>query len=210
MTTSMGQAFGAFCAETGVDPERFKAVISEAYGGGGDSGTLARLERGQVALEEFERWLAARLSDGLDRPIDPTGLKDRLFSGLLPDTRMVEAVARARRQGISTALVSNSWGSTGYERGRFPELFDEVVVSGETGLRKPEPEIYLHTARLLGVPADECVFVDDLEQNVEGARAVGMTAFVHRSAQFTIPRLEELFAQAAGEESSERGIDRPS
>jgi putative hydrolase of the HAD superfamily len=188
----MGQAFGAFCAETGVDPERFKAVISEAYGGGGDTGTLARLERGQIALEEFETWLAERLSTGPDSRIDPKGLKDRLFSGLLPDTKMVEAVARARGQGVSTALVSNSWGPTGYERGRFPELFDEVVVSGETGLRKPEREIYLHTARLLGVRPDECVFVDDLEQNVEGARGVGMAGVVHRNADVTIPKLEEL------------------
>ena len=45
---------------------------------------------------------------------------------------------------------------------------------------------------------EECVFVDDLLQNVEGARAVGMEAFVHRNAQFTIPKLEELFGVGLG------------
>jgi epoxide hydrolase-like predicted phosphatase len=110
-----------------------------------------------------------------------------------PDERMVDVVRRARSHGVRTALLSNSWGSTGYERERFPDLFDAVVISAEVGLRKPEPEIYLFAAERLGVQPPECVFVDDLPQNVDGARAVGMEGIVHRNADFTVPKLEELF-----------------
>jgi len=59
-------------------------------------------------------------------------------------------------------------------------------------MRKPDPEIFLHAAELLGLEPDQCVFVDDLAQNADGAKAVGMEAIVHRNARFTVPKLEEL------------------
>ena len=192
MTTSMGNAFVAFCVEHGIEPDRFKDVIDAAYGGGDPDGMIARLETGRIELDEFEVWLATELSGGTATSLDATGLKQRIFSGMEPDQHMTDAVRRAHAAGVRTALVSNSWGATGYERDRFPELFDAVVVSGEIGMRKPDPDIFLHTAKLLGLDPEACVFVDDLLQNVEGARAVGMTGIVHRNAELTIPELEEL------------------
>jgi putative hydrolase of the HAD superfamily len=192
MTSSMGRAFAAFALEAGVDPERFKSVIDEAYGGGDPDGMVARVEKGLVPQAEFERWLAERLSSGSAAPIASGGLKERLFGGLEPDPAMVAAVRAARAGGIRTGLASNSWGESGYERDRFGDLFDAVVISAEVGLRKPDPEIYLLAAERIGVPPAECVFVDDLLHNVDGARAVGMEGIVHRSAEFTVPRLEAL------------------
>ncbi|MFL5798835.1 MAG: HAD-IA family hydrolase [Actinomycetota bacterium] len=192
MTTSMGRAFAAFALEAGVDPERFKAVIEEAYGGGDPDGMVARVERGLVPQAEFERWLAGRLSPGAAAPIAAAGLKHRLFGALEPDPDMVAAVGAARAGGIRTGLVSNSWGESGYERDRFGDLFDAVVISAEVSLRKPEPAIYVLAAERIGVPPARCVFVDDLLHNVEGARSVGMEGIVHRSAEFTIPKLEAL------------------
>ncbi len=193
MTTSMARAFAAFAMEAGVDPARFKAVIDEAYGGGDPHGMVAGVERGTTPLTEFERWLAERLSPGAARPVEAEGLKERLFAGMEPDAAMAAAVARARTHGIRTALVSNSWGESGYERDRLGELFDAVVISADVGLRKPDREIFLLAAELIGLQPEECVFVDDLLHNADGARAVGMEAVVHRSAEFTIPRLEGLF-----------------
>jgi epoxide hydrolase-like predicted phosphatase len=193
MTTSMAVAFAAFATEAGIDPARFKAVIEEAYGGGDPHGMVAGLERGTTSLAEFERWLAERLSPGAARPVEAAGLRERLFAGMAPDPAMSAAVERARAHGIRTALVSNSWGDAGYERDRFGELFDAVVISAEVGLRKPDREIFLLAADRIDVPPEECVFVDDLLPNAEGARAIGMEAVVHRSAEFTIPRLEGLF-----------------
>jgi len=195
MTTSMGRAFAAFALESGVDPERFKSVIEQAYGGGDGAaaGMVAGLERGTVELDEFERWLADELSPGAARPVRASGLRQRIFAGMEADPEMTAAVAAARAAGIRTGLVSNSWGQSGYERDRFGELFDAVVISAEVGLRKPDPEIYLLAAERIGVPPAGCVFVDDLLHNADGAKAVGMEGIVHRSAEFTIPRLETLF-----------------
>ena len=66
------------------------------------------------------------------------------------------------------------------------------MISGDVGMHKPEPEIFLLGAERIGLPPEECVFVDDLRENCEGAEAVGMTAILHRGAEGTVPELERL------------------
>ena len=188
----MGRAFSEFCLQHGVDPERFKTVIAEAYGTDGSQGMIGRLERGEMELGEFETWLAEHLSEGMDAPLDAAGIRDRMFAGMQPDEEMIEAVRRAHRAGIKTALISNSWGPSGFSREELGDVFDAVLISGEVGMRKPDQEIFLRAAEILGLEPGQCVFVDDLAQNVEGAKAAGMEGIVHRSARFTLPKLEEL------------------
>ena len=55
-----------------------------------------------------------------------------------------------------------------------------ILVSAEVGMAKPRPEIFQLAASRLGVPPEACVFVDDWDQNVDAARAVGMQAVLHR------------------------------
>jgi putative hydrolase of the HAD superfamily len=66
------------------------------------------------------------------------------------------------------------------------------VISGEVGMHKPQPEIFMLGCERIGLAPEECVFVDDLRQNCEGAEAVGMTAILHRGAEGTVPELERL------------------
>jgi epoxide hydrolase-like predicted phosphatase len=115
-----------------------------------------------------------------------------MFDGLREDERMIAAVRRARAQGIRTGLVSNSMGAGRYDRAAFPELFDGVVISGEVGMHKPQPEIFMLGAERAGVAPEDCVFVDDLRENCAGAEAVGMTAVLHRGPDTTLPELERL------------------
>src|SRR5205809_3918715 len=143
MTSSMGRVFAQFCLEAGVDPARLKYLIGDAYGGGDPDGVMARIERGQIPRDEFERWMADALSEGLERPLDWEGLKDRMNAGMVPDDAMIHAVRRARASGIRTDLLSNSWGGGAYQRERFPELYDQVVISGEVVVRKAEPALHL-------------------------------------------------------------------
>ena len=194
LTSSIGASFAAFCMETGVDPERFTSIVAEAYGRDGSDGMIARVERGMIAPREFERWLAAALSDGSPQPVKPSGLRRRIFAGVRPDPAMIAAVEKLHTAGTRTAVISNTWGPpVAFGASQMRAIFDAIVRSDQVGLRKPDPEIYLLTAERLQKSPGECVFVDDLLQNVEGARAVGMHAFVHRNATFTVPKLEELF-----------------
>jgi putative hydrolase of the HAD superfamily len=126
---------------------------------------------------------------GIERRVD---LVERMFGRVQPEQAMVEAVRRARLQGVRTGLISNSMGAGRYDRSTFPDLFDGVVISGDEGIHKPQPEIFRLGAERVGLPPEECVFVDDLRENCAGAEAVGMTAVLHRGADTTLPRLEEL------------------
>jgi HAD superfamily hydrolase (TIGR01509 family) len=87
-----------------------------------------------------------------------------------------------RSRGIKTGLVANAWPDPGRVLRRDAELFglapllDTLVYSEEVGVRKPEPEIFLHACRELGVEPGETMFVgDDLIADVRGAANVGMT-----------------------------------
>jgi epoxide hydrolase-like predicted phosphatase len=184
LTTDVFESFREFCAREGLDPESVRRLFRE------DPDALMllrRLERGEIAEDEFERRFAAMLGVA-----DADGLVDRMFAGMRPDEEMLTAVARARAAGVRTGLVSNSWGTARYDRRRLQELFDEVVISGEVGLNKPHAEIYELAAERVGVPPVECVFVDDLRENCEGAERVGMTAVLHRGDERTVPELERL------------------
>jgi HAD superfamily hydrolase (TIGR01509 family) len=70
------------------------------------------------------------------------------------------------------------------------------VISGEVGLRKPDPAIYTLGAEAIGLPPQACVFVDDLGGNLKPARALGMATVKHVTADETIPQLEALLGIA--------------
>ena len=190
LTTSVWPAFSAFCEQEGLAPETVREMFR------GDSEALAllrRLETGAVEDEDFERQFAALL--GVE---DHAGLITRMFAGLGSDERMVAAMKAARAAGIPTGLISNSWGLGIYDRLPTGDLFDATVISGDVGLHKPQPEIYLLACERLGVEPGDAVFVDDLRENCDGAEAVGMVALLHRDAAETIPALERLLGVELG------------
>jgi putative hydrolase of the HAD superfamily len=205
LTSPISASFAEFCLATGVSPERLRLVLAVAYRGDPGGGELPEgledlvpaVETGRMSVEEFNDRLAAILSEGLARPVEGIDLTTRLSGGAAQDERMIDAVRTARINGIRTALVSNTWGIRETPPW-YDDVFDAVLLSGQEGLRKPEPEIFRLAARRVGAQPTACVFVDDIAANVEGARAVGMTGVVHRHADITIPKLEELLGIGLG------------
>ena len=188
LTTNVFQSFKQFAAAEGLPPDTIKRAFKE------DREALAllrRLEKGELDAHEFEPLFAERIGVKGDRV---EGLVERLFAGVGPEEEMLGAVKRARDGGIRTGLISNSWGGSGihYEGTPLQELFDAVVISGDVGMHKPQPEIFELGAERIGVPPAACVFVDDLRENCAGAEAVGMTAILHRGPESTLPELERL------------------
>jgi epoxide hydrolase-like predicted phosphatase len=184
LTTPVWDSFAAFCRSEGLDPDAIKNLFRTDPEALKD---LRGLETGTLSEAEFETTFGRRL--GLE---NPEGLIDSMFTGMKPLESMVDAVKTIRAGGLLTGLVSNSWSTAHYDRGLLAELFDEVVISAEVGLHKPQPEIYRLAAERLEVQPSQCLFVDDLRENCEGAEAVGMTAIRHRSATETIAKLAEL------------------
>jgi putative hydrolase of the HAD superfamily len=94
---------------------------------------------------------------------------------------MIELMREIQSSGRRMALLTNNvreWEPLW--RGMLPvdEIFELVVDSGFVGMRKPDPAIYELTLERLGggVTAGDCLFIDDLEINIDAARDLGMTA----------------------------------
>ena len=184
LTTPVWDSFAAFCRTEGLEPDTVKNLFRSDPEALAD---LRKLEIGEMSEYEFESVFGKRL--GL---ADPEGLIDSMFSGMQPEPAMVDAVRQLRRSDLKTGLLSNSWSTTHYDRELLLELFDATVISAEVHLHKPQPEIYRLTAERLEVEPAECLFVDDLKENCEGAEAVGMTAIRHHAPPETIAKLTEL------------------
>jgi epoxide hydrolase-like predicted phosphatase len=181
LTTNIWESFDAFCAAEGLE----RGTVLELFRADGEALALLRsLERGAVTDSEFEADFGELLG------VEPAGLVERLFAGLSPEETMIAAVKRARASGVSTGLISNSWGTGIYERAPL-RIFDATVISGDVGLHKPQPEIYRLGAERLGLEPEACVFVDDLRENIAGAEAVGMLGILHRDVGATIAAMEE-------------------
>jgi epoxide hydrolase-like predicted phosphatase len=195
LTNSLAESMGAWLAAEGVDGDVFAQAMRTLLGPQAEHEAAVNpvhaLERGEMEIPHFEEQLAAHLLSTTGEPVKAEGLLTRMFSGFRRAEDMVGVLRRVRAAGIKTALLSNSWGLD-YPREGWDELFDVTVISGEVGMRKPEPEIYRLCADRLGVPASACVFVDDLAPNVKGAAEVGMVGVLHRTYDETVGELEVL------------------
>jgi putative hydrolase of the HAD superfamily len=195
LTTPLRDAIATWIEADDIEFAGYRDVmlgwLSEAYARTGDPNPVHGLEDGSLPAAEFERRLAERIRTRSGAAVVAEGLLARMFAAFEPVETMYEMLRRARSAGIRTCLLSNSWGDT-YPREMFGELFDGVVISGEVGLRKPDPAIFRHALELIGVPGPECAFVDDIVHNVRAAEALGIVGVHHLDAPSTVARLEEL------------------
>ncbi|MEV7817630.1 HAD-IA family hydrolase [Streptomyces flaveolus] len=159
------------------------------------------LERGTLTQTQWNE-AAGRLLG-----IAPDNLMGRIFADLRPETSVIAAAAAARRAGVKVGILSNSVGLTpwnlydGYE---VHELYDAVVLSGLHGTRKPEREIFRLVLERLGLPAEECVFVDDTEQYLPPAAELGFTTVHAVEPTRTVAALENLLGVALTDAHPER------
>jgi epoxide hydrolase-like predicted phosphatase len=197
LTGPIRTAVTSWAESDGFDMEIWSAIMRDWLGGPVGEEALLNpihaLERGEIEVPEFDSGLAAELSRRTGRHYAPEGLVDRMFSHFQHAPDMSALVRRARAAGVRTGLLSNSWG-TSYPRDGWEEMFDVVVISGEVGMRKPEPRIFTYAAEMLGLPAQECVLVDDISHNVKAAVGVGMVGVHHVAYDQTLLELEALFA----------------
>jgi putative hydrolase of the HAD superfamily len=183
LTTDLFASFASFCEAEGLEAAKVRDVFRSDEAA---RDLLIEFECGRVDEREFERRFAPMLG------VADEGLVERMFAGAAPDARMLGAVKAARDAGVRTGLISNSWGVDRYPQELIDELFDGVVISGVVGIRKPAPEIYEMGAQAVGLPPEDCVFVDDLGFNLKPAKALGMATVLHSDAEQTIAELEEL------------------
>lgn len=169
---------------------------------GGFSAILKRYESGKMLAEEFSREVCGRM--GL--PDLPHQEFAREWADIFSlNEPVAELVGRLHRAGYSLVLGSNTndLHSAQFRR-QFAEVlkhFDRLVLSHEVGHLKPAREFYLACAEAAGEAPEHCVFIDDLAENVEGARSAGLQGVVYdaRDHQALISELQRLGVRVPAE-----------
>jgi putative hydrolase of the HAD superfamily len=144
--------------------------------------TWLAVNRGELSLVEAKDHYVA--DDGF-APDDIDRLYDELFASfpLKSDTRalMDELQSADYRLFAITDNVREIVALLKREHD-FWDMFEMAAVSAEIGVLKPDPRIYNWLLETAGIAAEECVFLDDVERNVAGAKAVGMHGLVFTTA----------------------------
>jgi len=146
--------------------------------------------RGDIDSSEFAKGVLERL--GLDIPEDELlGIWESILAPNLEALPVLERLKGRYR------LVLGSNTDAGHFR-RSAELqpalglFDDLLLSYELGVCKPDPAFFELGLASLEIPAQECVFIDDAAENVESARGVGIEAFQFQSMSLVEAELGRL------------------
>jgi epoxide hydrolase-like predicted phosphatase len=193
LTTPLLRSFAAFQDETGIASESLGIAmqrIAEREG----AHPLFELEKGRVTEDRFLAGLADELERDLGHRPELHRFREIYFEALDPNEEMVELMRGLRERGYRMALLTNNvreWEPLWRSLLPVDEIFELIVDSAFVGVRKPEPEIYELTLERLGNPAPgECLFVDDVEVNVDAARALGLAAVHFQHNDQAIPEIE--------------------
>ena len=197
LTTPLLTSFMAIQDEIGISPEVLGSgmrTITEQYGG---KNPLYALERGEIAEVDF----LARLTDALEPQLGHRPhlhrFREVYFEALDPNPPMIELMRELKAGGMRMAMLTNNvreWEPLWRPMLPVDEIFETVVDSGFVGCRKPEARIYEMTLERLGLPAEACLFVDDLLPNIEGAREAGMTAVHFQDNEQAIAEIRALIS----------------
>jgi epoxide hydrolase-like predicted phosphatase len=127
---------------------------------------------------------------------DRHSLQRDFFGGDKVDEELV-AFIRSLRPTYLTGVISNAWSEARHwleNEWRIADVFDQIVISAEVGVTKPDPRIFHLALDGLEVTPNESVFIDDFDENVKVAREVGMHAILFRDPEQTITELKQLLS----------------
>ncbi len=178
LTTPLVQSFMAFQDQTGISTETLGKAMQAATEANGDN-PLYEMERGEISEVAFLEQLTDHLEPLLGHRPEMHRFKEIYFEALNPNPEMIELMRELKAAGYRMAMLTNNvreWEPLWRSMLPVDEIFETVVDSAFVGCRKPESRIYAITLERIGLPAEACLFVDDVPVNCEGARKAGLTA----------------------------------
>lgn len=150
-----------------------------------------RIDLGEITQGEFNAYVVDALQISKDKI---TLLDQAINEDLFIDTVFMEKIAGLRGRykiGLLSnysddlrGMIEHKWKISG--------AFDEIIISCEVGLLKPDPAIFNLMLDRLGTRAEEAVFVDDRMRNIEGAKKVGMQTVFYETREQALGELERI------------------
>ena len=205
------EGIGQACQRLGISSELFfvKTPPPRGRSGGGSSTVcqgisaskaITEYQVGEITSDEFLSLVLSHCGEDITREDIIEAWNSCI--GLIPKERL-DMIKELRRKGFHTHLLSNTndlhWKEIKSRYFSEPgstceDLFDNVFVSHEMHLAKPDPEIYREAVRRIGRPAAQCLFIDDTLLNVEAAQREGLQgAWLDLSKQDTLKSILNKF-----------------
>jgi putative hydrolase of the HAD superfamily len=197
LTSPLIESFMAFQDQTGITTEVLGRGMQAAAEANGGENPLFEMERGEISETVFLEKLTAALEPLLGHAPEMHRFKEIYFEALQPNPPMIDLMRELKEAGYRMAMLTNNvqeWEPLWRAMLPVDEIFETVVDSGFVGCRKPESRIYALTLERIAAPAGSCLFVDDVEVNVEGARRAGMNAVHFRDNEQAIAEIRDVLA----------------
>jgi epoxide hydrolase-like predicted phosphatase len=164
----------------------YDAVHDIFYGEMNDKADL-----GVVSQADFDRYLITTLGLEMDMlPVVQKVIDEECFIDQVLVDRILELKQKYKIGLLSNYTemmrdkIENEW--------KITHLFDDIIISYEVGLIKPDPEIFQLALTRLGVSAAQAVLIDDRIKNIDGAREFGLHAIHYQTREKALRDLEKL------------------
>ena len=197
LTTPLLGSFERVQDEIKIPAECLGKALQAAARERGDN-PLFELERGEIEEVEFLVLLSTHLEPLLGLRPHLHRFREVYFDALDPNEPMIELMRELKASGLKMAMLTNNvreWEPLWRSMLPVDEIFEEIVDSAFVGCRKPEGRIYRLTLERIGLPAEACLFIDDLKVNCEGAEKAGMKAVHFRDSEQAISEIRAALGQ---------------
>lgn len=180
--------FGVFCPD--ITMEWFKKTVPD-WEDKKDSfqAICTRSDYGKLSRNDFNTEVASLAG------VSVQSLIEGVEKETVINVSLVEYVNGLKVRGCKVACLSNGtheWTLRVIQDHGLGDLFETVVLSGELGVVKPNPAIYVHTLEALGTEASEAIFVDDRQVNVDAGESVGLKSILFTTTQNFVEEFEKI------------------
>ena len=147
-------------------PEQMAKIVTES------SGLLSAFGTGRISPKEFFK----EISDRLQVSADFESFFSAYNNVFVLKSDVLKTLKKLKTKYRLILLSNTDVKHVGFIKRKFPEMFffDDYVLSYEVGCMKPDPQIYQIALEKAKAEAEECVFIDDLEENIEAAAKMGI------------------------------------
>ena len=163
-----------------------------------DSVSSRNAQLGEITAEQHWENVGRMLNLQLEEMGE---IQREFWGGDIVDYDLVDTIRSLQRAAFKTGILSNAFSSLRkfvVSEIQIGDAFDEIIISAEVGLMKPDPRIYQFALARMGVDPGEAVFIDDSQGNILAACELGMHAFQFRTPEQTHRELEALLDGRVG------------
>lgn len=147
-----------------------------------------KVDSGKITADEYAKILAEKTDK------NPENIWPEMFNKIIINKEIINLIQKLKKN-YKIALLSNhveEWITSTIEYHNLKNNFDEIVISSQFKLIKPDPEIFHLTIKKLNVKPNEAVFIDDRQTNVTGGSKVGINSILYTTNKQLISDLKLL------------------